>query len=107
MTEQTLELPDGTAVRIRTEDAGTDRTATGGWLAERLCSVTPKHPDRIEVAFGAPNSEGVASVTVTLVWDQTPEPPPVAPPRVVTQDPPGLVIPPQRPGAAPPGLPLS
>jgi hypothetical protein len=102
--EQRLRLADGTAVRIRSEDATVDRTSAGSWLAERLCHAAPHRPDLIEVAFGLPDADGTPPVAVTLAWNHAPAQPAIAPPRTVADQPPGLVLPIQRPGAAPPGL---
>jgi hypothetical protein len=97
-------LNDGTAVIIRSAPDGPDRTASGTWLAECVCTSAPGRPDRVEVQYDSPATGVRAPVSVTLSWNVAPERPPSvedAPPG----PPPGTVVSSQRPGAGPPALP--
>ncbi|GAA0245170.1 hypothetical protein [Cryptosporangium japonicum] len=99
-----VRLPDGTAVVIHSPPDGPDRTYSGTWLAERVCDGTPGRPDRVDVHYDTPTVGARAPVSVTVSWHVAPERPPSAadaPPG----PPPGVVVPTQRPGAAPPALP--
>ncbi|GAA3387466.1 hypothetical protein [Cryptosporangium minutisporangium] len=99
-----VRLPDGTAVIIHSAPDGPDRTPSGTWLAECVCSSAPGRPDRVDVTYEPPAPGARAPVTVTLTWNIAPESPPSAtdaPPG----PPPGVVVPTQRPGAAPPTSP--
>ncbi|TQS44499.1 hypothetical protein [Cryptosporangium phraense] len=99
-----VRLPDGTTVTINSPADGPDRTPSGTWLAECVCSGAPGRPDRVDVTYDLPSPGTRAPVSVTVTWNVAPERPPSAqdaPPG----PPPGVVVPTQRPGAAPPPLP--
>lgn len=99
-----VRLSDGTAVVIHSVPDGPDRTNSGTWLAECVSNGAPCRPDRIDVHYDPPTVGARAPVSVTVSWNVAPESPPSsadAPPG----PPPGVVLPTQRPGAAPPTLP--
>lgn len=95
-----VRLPDGTAVVIHCSPDGPDRTLSGTWLAQCVSSGVPGRPDLIDVRYEPPTAGARAPVSVTVSWHVAPERPPSP-----SDTPPGLVVPTQRPGAAPPTLP--